>query len=234
MSSENYKSRPMIDLLVGIVIPSFILMKMSGDDQLGATGALIVALAFPIGWGLFELVKYKKFNFIALLGLVSVLLTGGIGVLELDTKWLAIKEAAIPAIIGLVVFGSTFTRFPLIRTLLFNPEVLNVEKIKHCLEQSNGSDLFEKRVLKATYLLAGTFAFSAVMNFILVKWIVTSPSGTEEFNEQLGLLALYSYPMIAIPSMVMMLAIFYYLWQTLNSLTGLSLEEVMAEKLLQK
>ncbi len=234
MTSENYKSRPMVDLLIGIVLPSLILMKMSGDDQLGPAGALVVALAFPIGWGLFELIKYKKYNFIALLGLVSVLLTGGIGLLELDTKWLAIKEAAIPAVIGLVVLGSTFTKYPLIRALLFNPEVLNIDKITERLTQSNGVELFEKRLLNATYLLAGTFAFSAVMNFILVKWIVTSPAGSEEFNEQLGLLALYSYPMIAIPSMVMMLAIFYYLWRTLRNLTGLTLEEVMSEKLLQK
>lgn len=234
MSTSDYKSRPMLDLLIGIVIPSLILMKMSGDEQLGAAGALIVALAFPTGWGLFELVKYKKYNFIALLGLVSVLLTGGIGLLELDTKWLAIKEAAIPAIIGLVVLGSTYTRYPLLRTLLFNPEVFNIEKIQQRLTDSNGHEQFEKRVLNATYLLASTFAFSALMNFILVKWIVTSPAGSEEFNEQLGLLALYSYPMIAIPSMVMMLTIFYYLWRTLHKLTGLTLEEVMSERLLQK
>ncbi len=35
------------------------------------------------------------------LGLISVLLTGGIGLLELDPQWLAIKEAAIPGIIGI-------------------------------------------------------------------------------------------------------------------------------------
>jgi len=104
----EHKPRPMVDLLVSIAIPSLILMKLSGDEDLGATNALIAALAFPLGWGLFELVKYRKFNFIALLGLVSVLLTGGIGLLQLDLKWLAIKEAAIPAVIGLAVLGSTF------------------------------------------------------------------------------------------------------------------------------
>ncbi len=43
-----------------------------------------------------------------ILGIVSVLLTGGIGVLELDTQWLAVKEALIPGIIGVVVLGSTY------------------------------------------------------------------------------------------------------------------------------
>ncbi len=104
-------------------------MKLSGDDDLGASGGLIAALAFPLAWGLFELISYRKFNFIALLGLVSILLTGGIGLFELDTQWLAIKEAAIPTVIGIGVLVSTFTPYPLVKTLLFKPEIMDVEKI---------------------------------------------------------------------------------------------------------
>jgi len=226
-SSADHKPRPMVDLLVTIVLPSIILMKFSGADDLGPTNALIAALALPLGWGLFELIKYRKFNFMALLGLVSVLLTGGIGLLELDTKWLAVKEAAIPAVIGIAVLVSTFTPYPLIKALILNPNIMDVDKIKQRLEESNGTVAFENRLMKATYFLAGTFAFSAVMNYILAKWIVTSPTGSEAFNEELGQLTLYSYPVIAIPSMIMTMGIFYYLWRTINDLTGLSLEEIM-------
>ena len=136
-----HKPRPMIDLLVSIVIPSVILMKFSEAEALGATNALIIALAFPLGWGLFELIKYRKFNFIALLGLVSVLLTGGIGLLELDAKWLAIKEAAIPGIIGLAVLISAYTPYPLIRTLLYNPQVIQIEKIENRLKETGNKVL---------------------------------------------------------------------------------------------
>ena len=203
-----HKPRPLIDLLVSIILPSIILMKFSGDNDLGAAGALITALAFPISWGLFELVKYRKFNFIALLGLISVLLTGGIGLLQLDTQWLAIKEAAIPGIIGIAVLISTQTPYPLIKTLLYNPKILNTDKISQKLDELGKTEVFESRLMKATYLLGGTFFFSSVMNYILARWIVTSPSGSVEFNEQLGQMTLLSYPMIAIPSMVMMMAIF--------------------------
>ncbi len=223
----THKPRPMVDLLVSIVIPSVILMKLSGEQDLGATGALITALAFPIAWGMYELVKFRKFNFIALLGLISVLLTGGIGLLELDTQWLAIKEAAIPGIIGIAVLISTKTRYPLIKTLLYNPKVMQVEKIEQRLKESNNTQKFEARLLMATYLLGGTFFFSAVMNYILATWIVVSPAGSAEFNEELGQLTLLSYPMIAIPSMLMMMAIFYYLWRTINGLTGLKLTEAL-------
>ena len=218
----------MIDLLVSIVIPSVILMKFSGDDALGATTALIVALAFPLGWGLFERLQYKKFNFIALLGLISVLLTGGIGLLQLDPQWLAVKEAAIPGILGIAVLVSTRTRYPLIKTLIFSPKIMDVSKIQQKLNHHGHTAAFESRLLNATYLLSGTFLFSATMNYILAKWIVTSAAGSAAFNEELGRMTLLSYPVIAIPSMLMMMAIFYYLWRSIHGMTGLALEEVLA------
>ena len=210
------------------IIPSVILMKFSGDEHLGNVNALLIGLAFPLGWGLFELIKYRKKNFIAVLGLISVGLTGGIGLLELDAGWLAIKEAAIPAIIGLAVLASTRTKYPLVRTLLYNPSVLDVAKIHKTLAEHNRVDEFEERLLKASYFFAGTFLFSSIMNYVLAKWIVVSPSGTQAFNEELGRMTLVSYPMIA------MMLIFYYLWRTIRRLTGYTLEEVMAPHLAEK
>ena len=233
-NTPDHQPRPFVDLMVSIVIPSVILMKFSGDEHLGSVNALIIGLAFPLGWGLFELVRYHKKNFIALLGLISVGLTGGIGLLELDAGWLAIKEAAVPAVIGLAVLVSTRTRYPLVRTLLYNPNVLDVDKIQASLEEKNCVEEFEGRLLKASYFFAGTFLFSSIMNYVLAKWIVVSPSGTQAFNEELGRMTLVSYPMIAIPSMVMMMLIFYYLWRTIRRLTGYTLEEVMAPHLAEK
>lgn len=233
-SVPDHKPRPWVDLLVSIIIPSVILMKFSGDEHLGSVNALIIGLAFPLGWGLFELVRYHKKNFIALLGLISVGLTGGIGLLELNSQWLAIKEAAVPAIIGLAVLVSTRTRYPLVRTLLYNPTVLDVHKIQERLVHEGKENEFEGRLLKASYFFAGTFLFSSIMNYVLAKWIVTSPSGTQAFNEELGRMTLVSYPMIAIPSMVMMMLIFWYLWRTIRRLTGYTLEEVMAPHLVEK
>ena len=227
---SNHKPRPMIDLLVSIIAPSVVLMKFSGDEALGPSGALITALAFPLIWGMFELIKYKKFNFIALLGLISVILTGGIGLLQLDPQWLAIKEAAIPGLLGVAVLVSTFTRYPLIRTLIYNPAIMDVEKIKQRLEELGHSAAFDARLLKFTYLLSGTFFFSSLMNYILAKWVVTSPAGSVAFNEELAWMTLLSYPVIAIPSMLMMMGIIYYLWRTIHDMTGLSFEKILVSR----
>ena len=228
------KPRPLIDLLVSIVTPSVILMKFSDETDLGAVGALVVALAFPIVWGLYELIRYRVTNYIALLGLVSVMLTGGIGLFQLDTQWLAIKEAAIPGIIGIVVLATAQMRKPLIKTLLYNPVILDTEKINQVLQEKGFEQAFDRKLLNATYMLSGTFFFSSVMNYLLAKWIVSSPAGSPAFNEELGQLTLVSYPVIAVPSMIMMLAIFYFLWRSIHGLTGLPFESVLAPALRDK
>jgi len=225
------KQRPLIDLMLSIVIPSIILMKFSGDNKLGTTTALVVALAFPIGLGLYELIRFRNTNYIALLGLVSVLLTGSIGLLQLDAQWLAVKEAAIPALLGIAVLVSARLGYPVIRLLIYNPKLLNTERISTILRARGQDAVFESRLLNATYLLGATFFFSAVMNYLLARWIVVSPSGSAAFNEELGRLTLVSYPVIAVPSMLMILGIFYILWRSIHGLTGLTLEEIMAPSL---
>ena len=220
------KSNPLFEILFNVFIPSFILMKFSGDEHLGTTMALIVALLFPVVYGGMDLIRNKKFNFIAALGFVSVLLTGGIGLLELDTRWLALKEALIPGLIGLAVLGSTFTRYPFMQKIILNDTVLNLSLINDRLKQNGGSEAFERCLVSSNYLFASTFAFSSAMNYFLATWIVTSPAGTAAFNEELGKLTLYSYPIIAIPSMLMMLGIFYYLWRQIRVLTSLETEQI--------
>ncbi|HDY7658259.1 TPA: MFS transporter [Vibrio vulnificus] len=224
------KSNPLVEILFNVFVPSFILMKFSGEEHLGTTLALVVALLFPIVYGGMDLIRNKKFNFISALGFVSVLLTGGIGLLELDTKWLALKEALIPGLIGLAVFGSTFTRYPLMQKMVLNDTVLNLDLITQRLKERGKTDAFERCLMSSNYLFASTFAFSSVMNYFLATWIVTSPAGTVEFNEELGKLTLYSYPVIAIPSMLMMFGIFYYVWRQIRSMTSLETEQIFHTK----
>ncbi|ANU36989.1 VC0807 family protein [Vibrio scophthalmi] len=224
------KSNPLFEILFNVFIPSFILMKFSGDEHLGTAMALVVALLFPIVYGGMDLIRNKKFNFIAALGFVSVLLTGGIGLLELDTRWLALKEALIPGLIGLAVLGSTFTRYPFMQKMILNDTILNLSLINERLQQSGGKAAFDRCLVSSNYLFASTFAFSSAMNYFLATWIVTSPAGTTAFNEELGKLTLYSYPIIAIPSMLMMFGIFYYVWRQIRSLTSLKTEQIFHTK----
>lgn len=229
MQSTTKTSSPLIELTVTLIIPSLILMKLSGAEHLGAVNALLAALAFPLGWGVREYLRQRKFNFFAALGFFSVLLTGGIGLLQLDPQWLAVKEAAIPAVLGLAVLGSTFTRYPLVRALLFSPAIMQVERIQAALDTHGTRAAFEAKLTHATWMLAGSFLFSAVMNYLLASWVVTSAPGTEAFNEELGQLTLLSYPVIALPSMLIMMGALFYLARALRLLAGLGLSDILRD-----
>ncbi|MBA6264243.1 VC0807 family protein [Colwellia sp. Bg11-12] len=232
MSTQTTAKRPnaFLEIIFNIAIPSLILMKLSGDEYLGTVPALIVALLFPLGYGLSDFIRNKSMNFISLLGFLSTLLTGSIGLFELDVEWLAIKEAAIPAVIGLVVLISGFWGKPLIAKVMLNPLLFNLDLIYQTLENKNKTQAFKARIQWANHLLSSTFVFSAAMNYLLAKWIVVSPAGTTEFNEQLGEMTLLSYPVIAIPSMVMLIAIMFYVVRSSMKLTGLTLDQILNGK----
>ena len=224
---KDAKPNPLIEIGITILLPAFILMKLSSADRLGTLGALALALAFPLGWGLWDGIKRRKLNWLSVLGVVSTLLTGGIGLLALDARWLAVKEAAVPGLIGLVIFGSTWTQTPLIRTLVFNPQLFDVDKVHKALDERRNGALFEARLRAGTILLSGTFFFSSVANYVLARWVVQAPAGTAAFNEELGRLTLLSYPVIAVPSMLMMMALMFWLAHGAKKLTGLDLGDML-------
>jgi len=221
------KPNPLLEIAVTIIVPALILMYLSKEDRLGNMRALLLALAFPLGWGLWDGWKRRKLNWLSVLGVVSTLLTGGIGLLALDARWLAVKEAAVPGLIGLVILGSAWTKSPLIRLLVFNATLFDVDKVHKALDEKNTTAAFEQRLRMGTVLLACTFFFSAVANYLLARWVVHSPAGTEAFNEELGRLTLLSYPIIAIPSMLMMMALMLWLARGAKALTGLDMGEML-------
>lgn len=225
--ADAAKPNPLVELTITLIVPALILMKLSGPEELGAANALVLALSFPLAWGIRDFWNRRKINLFAALGVVSTVLTGGIGLLELDTQWLAVKEAAVPGLIGLAVLGSTYTRYPLVRSILLNPAIIDVARLQERLEAHDATKAFEARLSLATWMLSGTFFFSSAMNYFLATYIVVSPAGTPAFNEELGRLTLLSYPFIALPSMVMMAFVIYYLSRATRELTGLSFTEFL-------
>lgn len=227
MPAADAKPSPWLELLITIVVPALVLMQLSSASRLGPAGALVLALSFPLVYGGWDLLRRRKLNLMASIGVVSTLLTGGIGLLALDAQWLAVKEAAVPGAIGLAVLISARTRYPLVRVLVFNRMIFDVDRVQQALRSRGTEAAFERRLLNGTLMLAGTFLFSSVMNYLLARWVVTSPAGTEAFNTELGRMTLLSYPVIAIPSMLMMVGVMFYVARGARRLTGLELEQML-------
>jgi hypothetical protein len=217
----------LLSLGVNIAIPAVILMKLSGEETLGPVGGLLLALAFPLAYGAWDFHRRREWNFISVLGFVSVLLTGGIGLLQLDPKWIAVKEAAVPGVIGLAVLFSLYTPYPIVRTFLYNDKIIRVGEVDAALAERGNHTAFERTLVHASWMLAASFFLSSLLNFVLAKLIVQSPAGTTAFNEELGRMTALSYPVIVIPSMAIMIITMWYLFSRIRRLTGMDLEQIL-------
>lgn len=214
-----------LDLGIGIAIPVIILTRFSGEQYFGPGWGLAIALAFPAGLGLYDLVFNKKYNLFSILGFISVLLTGSIGLLKLNPAWLAVKEASVPLVIGLVILGSLKTPWPMVKTLI--DKILNTDQVHRVLAKRGVVHLYEARLVRATYLFAGSFFLSAALNYILAKIIVVSQPCTVSFNEELGRLTALSYPVIALPSFIIFVVAIWYVVVGLQRLTDLELDQLV-------
>ena len=223
------KSGLLSNLLINVIIPAVIMSRFSSEDTLGPMWSIVVALAFPLGFGLWELKQSGKVNFFSVLGIISVMLTGGISLLQLDPAYIAIKEALIPGLIGVIVLLSQRTRFPLVKKLLINPEILDTDKLYQTLTERNTRQAFEQRMAKAGYIVAASFFLSSALNYILAKAIVVSQPGTTAYAEELGKMTWLSYPVIVLPSTVMLFGAIIYMFRQISTLTGQALDDFILQ-----
>lgn len=221
-----------LNLLFNILLPILILNK--GSEMLGALAALGLALLFPIAYGLYDLAQRRKVNMFSIIGLLNVSLTGGLAVSGLGGFWFALKEAVFPLIIGVFVAGSALTKKPLIQTLVINPQAMKWELIEQKLHELGREHDFLLLLRRSTWLLAGSFLVSAVLNFVLAQKIflpmdplMPQPDQAQLLNQQIAEMTGTSFVVIMIPSMLMLIGIMFYLFRGMTKATGLSLQEMI-------
>jgi hypothetical protein len=117
----------------------------------------------------------------------------------------------------------------LIKTFLYNDKILQVEKIALSLKENDNEEAFEKCLVTATYMVAGSFFLSSTLNYILAKVILLSPPGTPEYTAELGKMMGLSFPVIALPSTIVLMAALFYLFRRIGQLTQLKLEDMINE-----
>jgi hypothetical protein len=202
-------------------------MKFSDEDSLGQVGGLLIALAFPIGYGIREYLINKKLNFFSALGLFSVIMTGGIGLLNLSREWMIAKETLIPLILGVGVLYSNYTRFPLVK--VFMDQILDLKKIDEAYKEHGHPGKFDFTLRKCSFLLALSFLISAILNFVLAAWVLEGEPGTKQFNESLGKMTALSFPVITLPMLFMVGAMIYILVNDIKKSTELELERFIKQ-----
>ena len=214
-----------LNLGFNVVIPALLLSKGKAWFGWDAKILLVVSLAFPAVYFVYDLARRRKINWISVIGFLGVLLTGGVGLFALDKKWIVVKETGIPLIIGLFVLGSVWMKKPLARLFLYNDTFFDLAKIDAALEAKGNTRAFGRLLKQGTLLIAASFFVSAILNCLLAIWIIQSPAGTDAFNEELGKMMAVSYPVIMAPCFIIMVAALMLLLKGLTRLTGLTLED---------
>ena len=234
---ETKRENIWLNIGFNIVAPSLLLIK--GRSFAESAGYVhesldayifVAALAFPIIYGVCDLISRGKWNIFSAIGILSVFLTGGIGLMKLSREWMIVKETCVPLVLGAAVLLTAATKKPLAKVLLMNEAVLDVGKIDSALDANGTRGDFEKSLKTATYILAASFLLSGVLNFALASYLFKSPAGTAEFNAEVGRMTALSFPVIVLPTMAVLIFAMFKLFSSITRCTGLSLEDVMAEK----
>ena len=227
-STPVRRENPLVSLLFNIVVPVVILMRFSSDQWLGPVNGLLVALAFPLAYGIFDYSQRRTLNFLPIVGVVGILLTGGIGLLKLDPKWIAVKEGAIPLFIGIAVIGSLKTRFSLVSVLL--NKVIDSAAVNVALDERGTRAPYKRRLVHATFIVAASFFLSSVSNYFLARLVVVSPPGTTAFNEELGKMTALSFPVISVPAIIILTIAILYTVVGIRNLTGMDMERIFRQR----
>lgn len=214
---------PLLEIVLTLVLPSVVLDQCSKPQSLGPFWALAVSLIFPLGFGAWCLWKKAGWNVFSVLGFVTILLSGGLGLLKLDAFWFAIKESAMPVMLGLAFpLTHRFGR-PLINALVMQPHLFNVPTLNAALDSGAGRRAaFDSALFRASCGMGLGMAGSAVANFFLALWLLGGKEpGGEAFVKGIARLNWVSMGVIGVPMMAVMLVVFLWLMKQIQQITGL-------------
>lgn len=257
------KEHPLANILINVLIPVFILSFLSKDPAIqallhkpltlqtwfgeiprfwyiGPFKALIVALSFPLIYGVWMFTKSGKFNFFSGLGFGSVLLTGGLtlylwnpdgSVKEHAGLLFGIKEGAIPFALGIAVWLSRKSSSPLLNVFLYNDSIFDIPKIEAKIAENRADSGYQDLLRHATMLFAASFFISSVMNVALALFFFrgfdrAAPDALEIYNAIIGKLTGWGFAVIGLPLLVFLFFTLKRILKGLRELTGFNDEEL--------
>jgi hypothetical protein len=233
--TEPRKENPLISLTCNIILPVLILNKLS--VRLGPGLALVLAIASPLAYGLWDLAKTKKANPISILGIINTLITGGFALSGVSGRWFAVKEAAFPLLIGIFVIFSTRKERSAVEMLFLNPQLFHLDKLKQIITEKKLETPFRNLMIRSTQWLGVSFFFSATLNLTLALLIfeplnpaLDDTAKQTTLNSQIATMTQWSMLVILVPSMIFLMAIFFLMVRKLKQMTGLTDDELLHTK----
>lgn len=228
--THNTTNGAMAWVRVGIafVLPTIVLMTLSRPDRLGAVGAMMLALAFPIGLEVYNLFTKRKPSLMSLIAIAGVLFVGIMTVLRLGEEWLAVRRSIVYVVAALAILFVVRFRPHLIEKGL--ERVLDMEKVKAAGSEKRVERELTRLSVRVGYVTSIFLISIALASFFLTGVFITAPAGASEFNAQYAQLRIVSLVAISVPLLVGLTAILVYLVNKIEKLTGINAEHIIKKQ----
>ena len=239
------QENPFVDIAVNVLVPVLVLSYLSkeGDKlwHVGPMWAMFVALAIPIGYGVWHYFKYRQMNVFSLVGLFSVVLTGaitiylwsgGARVRENAAFLFGIKEAVQPLVLGALLLITHKMSKPLFNVFVYNDTIFDVRRIEAAITEKGTETDYKRLLWKATLLFIGSFLISSVLNLGLAFYFLgdldpLSDDWRELYNSDVAKITGWGFVVIGVPILVVGGCILWYLVTGLKRLTGLETDMIL-------
>jgi len=239
------QENPFANIMINVLAPVLVLSYLSAEgDKLWHVGpmwAMFVALALPIGYGVWHYVKYRQTNVFSLVGLFSVVLTGAItiylwtggeSVRKNAALFFGIKEAVQPLILGSLFLITHKMSKPLFNIFIYNDTVFDLPRIESAIIERGAQRDYKGLLWKSTLLFFGSFLISSVINLGLAFYFLgdldpLSNNWKQLYNNDVAKITGWGFVVIGVPILVIGGFILWYLVAGLKRLTGLESEMIM-------
>jgi len=235
---------PLMNIIINVLAPVIILSQMSKKGHsfwhIGPEYAMYVALALPLGYGIWHFMKNKKLNIFSAVGVLSVLSTGIITILIWNNPSLrpqapllfGLKEAIQPLLLGSLFILTHKTKSPLFNTFLYSDSLFNIKKIEKEVKAQESETEYKKLLWNATRLFFGSFLISSILNMLVAFYFLgdldpLSETWDQEYNSGIAKIMGWGFLIIGAPLLVFACFIFYYLIRGLKLLTHFDLEGLL-------
>jgi len=221
-----------LQLVVGFIIPTIVLMTLSDESKLGPLPAMGLALLPPILLEIYSFFTGRKASLLSLVAIIGILLIGVISFFGLSEEWLGVRRS------GIYIIGALF----IAAVLLFKRswidvglgKLLDMPAVRKAAKKQGTEAEISKHITKVGYLLVAFLVLIAVWSYILTIIVITAPTGSSEFNTQYAELRLLGLPYVSVPLLIGVTALVVYLTYGFEKYTGIDIEELLKKKKIEK
>ena len=234
-------TKSLVNVLLSVLAPVLVLDHCSTEGpafyELGTVWAMVIALALPIGCGIYTFWDTRKVDPITLFGLLGTILTGVVtvyantgegGAIRTDTPWwYAAKEALIAMLLCGAVLVTAKRKESMLRLFVYSDAIFDIPHIEQAVQEKGVQPEYGHTLWRANLMMAATLFVSAVANFLLALHFLLPVLDKEpaqqalEYNYAVSNMTWWGYLVIGVPLLLTLFGVIKFLIRRLEAITSL-------------